>query len=397
MTWTQPRLRSFRSVVKFAALSVGLLISQPRTAHAEAEHVSVFLLTFGPGTHPFFKFGHNAIWIADRLERTNEVYNWGTFNFDSFWLIPQFLLGRFEYWLSVDDIGFTVASYRAENRSVTAQELSLSGEQKLQLIAALAKNAEPENRKYRYDYYGDNCSTRPRDVLDRVLGGALREVSRAPAPMTFRQHTLRLTSDLLWEYVGLDLLMGDFIDKPITEWQEMFLPAKLQAIVRRVTLADGSPLVRSERVLVPTTMKPPPDVPPGWIPYFVVAGWMLGAAVWLMGQRSALVPVAMAVVLATLGSIFLALWLGTDHFVAYGNENLFICSPLLWLLVPALARQRESTRSLKVAQAVLVSVVLGFGLKALPWFDQDSWRVFFLFAPTAIALSLLTMRLPARD
>ena len=34
--------------------------------------------------------------------------------------------------------------------------------------ADLAVNARPENARYRYDYYLDNCSTRVRDALDRA-------------------------------------------------------------------------------------------------------------------------------------------------------------------------------------------------------------------------------------
>ena len=29
------------------------------------DELKVTILTFGPGTHPFYKFGHNAIWIQD--------------------------------------------------------------------------------------------------------------------------------------------------------------------------------------------------------------------------------------------------------------------------------------------------------------------------------------------
>ncbi len=82
------------------SLLFGLCVSVAAPVWAQstpAEPLSVHVLTFGPGTHPFFKFGHNAIWIQDRVARTNQVYNFGTFNFESIWLIPQFLLGRFEY------------------------------------------------------------------------------------------------------------------------------------------------------------------------------------------------------------------------------------------------------------------------------------------------------------
>ena len=54
----------------------------------------VYVMTMGPGDHPFFRFGHNAIWIRDFAERTDKVYNFGTFSFDSPRLILDFLGGR---------------------------------------------------------------------------------------------------------------------------------------------------------------------------------------------------------------------------------------------------------------------------------------------------------------
>ena len=64
--------------------------------------LDVHVLTFGPGDHPFLKFGHDALWIHDDREAgTDRVYNFGTFSFDSPRLIFDFLGGRMTYWLSV--------------------------------------------------------------------------------------------------------------------------------------------------------------------------------------------------------------------------------------------------------------------------------------------------------
>ena len=41
----------------------------PAEAAASKDPLSVYVMTFGPGDHPFFKFGHDAIWIQDRETR----------------------------------------------------------------------------------------------------------------------------------------------------------------------------------------------------------------------------------------------------------------------------------------------------------------------------------------
>ena len=54
---------------------------------------------------------------------------------------------------------------------MTEQVLNLTSEEKLALNQALEENYQPENRVYRYNYFYDNCSTRPRDILERSIRG----------------------------------------------------------------------------------------------------------------------------------------------------------------------------------------------------------------------------------
>jgi len=113
-------------------------------AAAPADPLSIYVMTFGPGDHPFFKFGHDALLVRDRAAGTERVYNFGTFRFDSPGLIVDFLHGRLTYWLSVSGLAPTVASYERENRTIVLQELALSPEAKAAMRAALDENARPE-------------------------------------------------------------------------------------------------------------------------------------------------------------------------------------------------------------------------------------------------------------
>ncbi len=120
------------------ALAV-LVISGAQFARAEpGDDLTIFVLTFGPGDHPFFKFGHNAILVQPK-DDGGLVYNFGTFQFDSPALIPKFLRGRFKYWLSVSRMEDTYASYVSDNRTIEAQELDLTPAQKMGPVAEPAR------------------------------------------------------------------------------------------------------------------------------------------------------------------------------------------------------------------------------------------------------------------
>ncbi len=188
-------------------------------------------MTMGPGDHPFYKFGHNAVWVHDAVTGKDRVYNYGTFSFGSAAVIPKFFFGRFLYSLSRRGVLGTIREYREENRSLAVQKLNLTPPQRAALRDFLLWNYRRENRYYRYDYYRDNCSTRVRDALDMVLGGRLRQAASGPGSMTYRDHTLRLTADLLTEYVALDVVLGPLVDKPISRWEETFLPETLEQLV----------------------------------------------------------------------------------------------------------------------------------------------------------------------
>ena len=146
------------------------LAGTPTPDHASAA-LQVFLMTFGPGRQVWERFGHNAIWIHDPVDGTDEAYNYGLFDFHQENFLLRFVRGQMWYWMAGFPAARYVAQYERDNRSVWVQELELSHDAKVELERFLRWNAEPEHRYYHYDYYRDNCSTRVRDAVDRVLSG----------------------------------------------------------------------------------------------------------------------------------------------------------------------------------------------------------------------------------
>jgi len=296
------------------------------------------VLTFGPGDHPFTRFGHDAIRVLDRLAQTDVVYNFGTFSITP-GLISDFLRGRLRYWLSVSSTGPALEEYRLENRSIEAQGLALSAGAAAELVRRLQENALPQNRAYKYDYFRDNCATRVRDALDGVTGGAVRAAAATPAAQTLRGQALRMAADDLPFYLALSIVLGPAADRPIDAWSEDFLPQMLQRTLRVTRLSDppARALVANERVVFAAHRPLPRPAPPRWAGRFLAAGMAAGLMFFLLGalaRRLVLARVLLGALLAItggalgfLGSFLLGAWLFTPHAVVYRNQNVLLCAP----------------------------------------------------------------------
>ena len=372
----------------------------------------ISVLTFGPGVHVFAKFGHNALRVRHASGGPDLVYNYGTFSFDSPWLLVEFLRGRLNYWLSVEPFQRTRARYRADDRTIVEQKLDLSDEQALALVRFLEWNARAENKYYAYDYYRDNCSTRVRDALDRVLGGAFRRALGGAAEQTWRDHTLRSVASDRALYVGLDVGLGPGADAPRTVWEAAFLPEVLRrAVSRFVVTAEGSGgrrLVSRERVLYQSTRAPPPERPPERLLEFLVSGLTLAllfVGAGLLGRhgvRFGRILLAMLLcllaIIGFIGVVLVGLWTLSPHVIAHRNENALACAP--WA-VALLALSRGVARgapvalswSFRLVASAAVASAAGLALKVFPFAAQDNARIIALTLPAwwgaAIALALL--------
>ncbi|MEA2766234.1 MAG: hypothetical protein QOK07_2638 [Gemmatimonadaceae bacterium] len=376
-------------------------------------NLTVYLLTFGWGNEVWERFGHNAIWIKDRTRGTDLTYNWGMFSFDEPHFLTRFLTGDTRYWMQAFDLDTMLAEYRRRNRSVLAQELNLTPAQRLKLQQFVQWNELPQNKFYRYDYYRDNCSTRLRDALDHAVGGQLQTstVTRI-TPGTYRFHTLRLLGDNIPLYTGADLALGHPADKPLSEWEEMFLPVRMANDLRTVRLTDSTgtqiPFVRSEMALFTAGRPPEPSAPPNYFPWFVAAGMLIaGAMIGLVrsaegGNRFTLfivtaVATIWSLVAAAAGTAVLIAWLFTKHHFMGRNENLLHFDPLslaLVVLVPlSVYGLRGVSKAVKLAGFVASLSLLGFVLQGIPLFYQKNGEIIGLALPINLAVWWTVFRL----
>lgn len=380
-------------------------------ANESGQALRISLLTMGPGEHPFTKFGHTAIWVHDASSGRDEVYNYGTFAFDSPTLALDSVQGNLPYWLSVQSLRGTLLTYREQGRSLLASELDLTPGQRAELYAALRRNALPEHRYYRYDYYRDNCATRVRDVIDRVIGGQLHAATRAPASMSFRAHTLRLVADSLPLYVALDLGVGRETDAPITFWDEGFLPARLHDMVLATRLVrDGKsvPLVLTEQRLLEASLPLPATRAPRWFLRYLLCGILLGGAFVVLGRSRSEVArrvlggayAFVGIGLSLLGCALSYLTFFSAHSAAAANYNVLATPVWLLALLPvgigvARDRPRAWTAARWLTLTTLLSSAIALALHALTPYPQANGQILAVALPLWIGLTFSAwQRLP---
>jgi len=352
-----------------------------------------WLVTFGPGEIYFERFGHNAIWLREPAAGLDHTFNFGYFDFEQEDFFLRFLRGRMLYFSIAQPADREFGFYRQKNRSIRIQKLNLIPIQYQQLRDHLLNEVQPENRDYRYDYYLDNCSTRIRDALDIALDGSLSaRTGQIPAILNFRDQTRRLTQMQFWYYLGLETGLGYPVDRPVTRWDEMFIPMVIadEIAAMSVEAADaGRPLLAVDTMLFTTSLPVPSAVPTTiWYRYLLL-GLLLTGLAWLSGRFMPSVWLSglcfcWVLISTTMGLGLAALWLLTDHEASSQNANLLLLNPLLMLaLVPRLQR---------IAAMILIGGnFLALLLLLLP-VHQYNLDVMALITPINLAVAIYLLR-----
>lgn len=385
----------------FATLLLAWLgaFCQARADGAPSADLQVDLVTVGPGQIYWERFGHNALWIRDRVTGADRFYHYGVFDFSERDFMLNFARGRMMYRMVRSDAALELGYYRAQGRSIMLQTLRLTPAQSVRLANFLANNALPQNARYRYDYFRSNCSTKIRDAIDAALDGQLSAATRGRSRgATWRDHALRLTAPDPLLYLGIHAGLGPASDQPIDFWSEGYVPMELarqlQDLVLRTEDGHTAPAVTHTRMLATARYPAPPQAPPDWRLRFLLAGLLLaGLIVWqpkmpVWAQRPVGLLIPLLWLVAGLGGcVLLALWWGTEHQAAWRNVNALLFHPACLGLVPTGVRlwlrrdHRPSRFAVALSALVAASAVLAWVLHNIPGWRQDMIDWFLLWAP----------------
>jgi len=199
-------------------LAVLTMISGSSAKADIADSTDIYLLTCAPSI-----YGHTALRIVIRGQNFDRVYNWGIFDFSTPNFAFRFAKGKLDYMVGAHGYNDFLNEYFLEGRSVWSQKIDLTTAEKVKLFELINENLKPENIKYRYDFFFDNCATRIRDIIEKAATDTIIYGEKTRRS-TFRQLIDPNQKVLPWLDFGADFLLGLQADRKASPSEEMFLP-----------------------------------------------------------------------------------------------------------------------------------------------------------------------------
>jgi len=290
----------------------------------------ISLLTAAPGEELYSAFGHTGIRVTDFKNNLDLVFNYGTFDFEQPGFYSNFVKGKMRYMLSIQEFEDFMAEYIYENRSVSEQVLNLTVTDKQKIFSFLNNNAMPENCEYYYDFFWDNCATRPRDVFEKVLGERLQyhtDSANFEKNRTMHDMLRVCVGNRPWVDFAFDLVLGLPCEVIASPRDQTFLPDYLAKYIGSATV-DSKPFVITKEFI---QVYPLLATEAGFLPIHLSLILVLtGIIAWIIERRKRTHFYTFDFVLffftGLLGAFFLSLWLFTSHYSVPWNLN------LLWLI-----------------------------------------------------------------
>lgn len=235
------------SALTLLLLNASILRGQFLTTPADSLEFS--LLTCSPHQEVYSIYGHTAIRVQDKNNGKDFVVSYGVFDFHSPHFIWRFTFAVADYEMGILMMRDFMVEYIRRGSSVTEQVLNLNNHEKAVLFDALRENFKPENVKYRYNFFYDNCTTRARDMIVNHLDGTVEYRDTLPNT-SFREYVHECSRDYPWTTFGIDLLLGVTADCSTTRDERQFLPFNLHDDFANAVIRDSD---GSERPLVKET------------------------------------------------------------------------------------------------------------------------------------------------
>ena len=344
---------------------LGIMLLMPATfVQAQTDSIEVSLLTCSPHEEIYSLYGHTALRWHDLSKGDDIAFNWGVFDFHKPYFVLRFVFGLTDYELGAYPYPLFLQEYKEYGSSVTEQVLNLTTEEKLAVKQALIDNLQPENKVYRYNYFYDNCSLRPRDIIEKCVAGKVEYAPREDYAPTYREMVRSCTRIHPWGTFGNDMLLGLRADQTTDMRQQEFLPENLMYDIDRATIyANGEyrPLVKERRIALQSGVQiieqDFPLTPTECACLLLILSIIIALMEWKRRKTFKFWDAILMTVQGLAGCVLFVM-IFSQHPTTSLNLQLLLLNPLPLFFIPAVLRRRE-TRWWTILAAMIVLFAIG--------------------------------------
>ena len=318
----------------------------------------ISILSIGEGLSLVDAFGHTAIRVKDAQLKNDIVFNFGVYDFNSPNFYSNFVKGRPEYKLAIQNYSNLIQNYIRQKRYIVEHQLNLDQNSTKIIIDLLVEKLN--DPYYIYDYFRDNCTTRAADiVIDKTNNKFKDDKLESEAILTYRDLIHRKINENSWAALGIDLCLGAIIDKKINTRETFFLPENL---MNYLDLYEGDIIKRNIIYSPESEISYRENLPSPLLINLILS--LIIVAITIFNFKSnkwnKSLDSLIFLISGSIGILIIYLWFFSNHFAGAQNFNFLWAFPLNFALIFAIYKNKIPNWSIGYIKLLIILIILLF-------------------------------------
>ncbi len=318
----------------------------------------ISILSIGEGPSLVDAFGHTAIRVKDAELKNDVVFNFGVYDFNSPNFYSNFVKGRPEYKLGIQNYNNLIQNYIRQKRYIVEHQLNLDQNSIKIIIDLLVQKLN--DPYYIYDYFRDNCTTRAADiVIDKTNNKFKDNKLESEAILSYRDLIHRKINENSWAALGIDLCLGAIIDKKINTRETFFLPENLMnyldlyeddIIKKNIIYSPESEISYRENLPSPLLIN--------LILSLIIV--VITIFNFKSNKWNKSLDTLVFLISGSIGILITYLWFFSNHFAGAQNFNFLWAFPLNFALIFAIYKNKIPNWSIGYIKLLIILIILLF-------------------------------------
>ena len=316
------------------------------------------ILTIGEGPSLVDAFGHTAIRVKDEELKNDVVFNFGVYDFNSPNFYSNFVKGRPEYKLGIQNYYNLTQNYVRQKRYIVEHQLNLDQNSIKIIIDLLVEKLN--DPYYIYDYLRDNCTTRAADIIiDKTNNKFKDEKLESEDILSFRELIHGKINENSWAALGIDLCLGAIIDKKIKNRETFFLPENL---MNYLDLYEGD-IIKKNIIYKPeSAISYQENIPSPLIINLIISLIIVAVTIFNFKRSkwNKSLDTLIFLISGSIGILIIYLWFFSNHFAGAQNFNFLWAFPLNFALIFAIYKNKIPNWSIGFIKLLIIMIILLF-------------------------------------